>query len=108
MPPEQGRVHRAAVPQNGNHLSQDLIVPEGPILIGKGIAPRDEAIAAFFNHPVDYEPRGAMAQRNLPWKKLRHAPPANGHDIAWPHGGEHAGSVDFQASLSELANHFSN
>ena len=67
MPPEWGRIDHAAVSQNGNNLSQNFIVPEGAILVGKGIAARDEAVAALPNHPVGYEPMVAIAQRNLAW-----------------------------------------
>jgi hypothetical protein len=103
MPPEKGRVDRAAVPQNGNYLPQDLIVLEGPIFIGKGIAARDEAVAALPNHPVGYEPMVAIAQRNLAWKEFRHTPPANCQDIPGPHGRDHAGSGGFEAHLAKGA-----
>ena len=65
MPPEWGRIDHAAVSQNGNNLSQNFIVPEGAILVGKGIAARDEAIAAFGDDSVGYKPLAAIAQHNL-------------------------------------------
>jgi hypothetical protein len=103
MPPSRGRIDRAAIPENGNHLSQDLIVPERAILVGKRIAAGDETIAAFADEPVRYKTMVAVAQHDLPWKQLRGAFPADGEDVARPHGREHAGSGDLQAHFSELA-----
>jgi hypothetical protein len=103
MPPSRGRIDRAALPENGNHFSQDLIVPEGAILVGKRIAAGDETIAAFGDEPVRYKPVVAIAQDDLPGKHLRSAFPAHRQDIAGPYGGEHAGSGNLQAHFSELA-----
>jgi len=108
MPPSRGRVDRAAIPEDGNHLSQDLIVPERAILVGKRVAASDKSIAAFGDEPVAYKPLVAIAQHDLPGKQLPGASPANCQDVTGPHGGEHARSGDLQAHFPELAGDFRN
>lgn len=106
MPPYRGWIDRAAVPENGHYLSQELVVPKRSILVGKRIAAGDETIGAFADEPVGDKPLVAVTQHNLPGKEFRSASPAHREDVARPYGGEHAVSGDLEAHFSELAGDF--
>ena len=96
MPPSRGRIDPAAIAEDGNHLSQDFIVTERTVLPEKGITAGHQTVVTFADEPVGYKLMVAVAQHNLAWRQISGIALAYDQDVAGPHGGEHAGSGDFQ------------
>ena len=61
------------MPEDGHDRSQDLILLERAIHIGKRVATGDEGVAAFGDEPVGYKPLVAIAQHNLAGPQFRGA-----------------------------------
>jgi hypothetical protein len=97
---------RTAISDNGKHLSQDFIVPEGGVFTGKRIATSDETVATFANQSVRDERSIAVAQYQFAGNQLLRVSQANGEDVARPQSGQHAGSCDPETHLSEVAQDF--
>ncbi len=104
MPPNPGRGHRATVPQNGSHITQDLVMAEWGVIEAKRIPTSDDTIAMFPDQPVRDKRLVAVAQDNPAGAQFGCASPPHGQDVARPDRGEHAGSGDSQTDFSKSAN----
>ena len=96
------------MPEDGHDRSQDLILLERAIYIGKRVATGDEGVAAFGDEPVGYKAMVAITQHNLAGPEFHYLAPAHCEDVAGPYGGEHAGSGDLEAHFSKSANDLCN
>ena len=105
MPPGGSEIDRAAIAEDGNHLSQDLLVAEWGILPQMRVAASDEAIALSADHPVREKSPIAMAQNNPSGEQFGRASTANGQHVSGPDGGQHTGSGDLQPHLPKLPKH---
>lgn len=71
MPPSCGGIDRAAIAEDGNHLTHEFIVAECRIVAEKGIAAGHQKVVTFADEPVGHKLLVAVTEHNAAWNQIR-------------------------------------